>query len=126
MSAKDRLQDAFPALLAALESTAPSIEAMAPFRRDLRLLCDPQVHEERIDAAIDAHVGAITQLSTRAQTGALRRRLELKIEQTSLEAIPCDAVLRDRLTALHEKRNLACQVPHSPQTLIYRSTIESS
>lgn len=126
MSAKDRPQIAFPELLAALQSTAPSMEAMRPFAHALRVLCDPRRHEERIDAAIEEHVGAIVQLSTRTQTGALRGRLELRIEQTSLSEVPCDAVLRARLTAIHEKRSLASQVPHSTETLIYRSTIAST
>src|SRR5690348_12427682 len=108
MTAKDRLQQHFPQLLAALEAST----AMQPFAWDLRCALDPRTHEERIDAAIADHVGAITQLSTRSQTGALRRRLELRLTQTSLEAVPCDAVLRDRLTRLYEKRNLARQVPH--------------
>ena len=124
--AKARLQARYGALLAALGSTLPSMDAMEPFLRDLRILLDPRTHEERIDAAIEEHVGAITQLSTRAQTGALRCRLEQRIEQTSLEAVPCDAVLRARLTAMHEKRSLRGQVPHEAARVTYRSTIESA
>jgi hypothetical protein len=121
--AKERLQRAFPELLAALEASP----AMRPYLHSLRVLLDPRTLQERVDAAIEEHIGRLTALSTRAQTGALAGRLAKVLTLTSLEYVPCDKVLRDRLIAYHAtKRNSGAEIPHRQVGGPYASTIGST
>ena len=121
--AKARLRQRYGALLAALDASP----AMQPFAHELRILLDPRPKQARLDAAIEQYIGRLTVASTRDQTSAFAGRLAAVLPRTSLERVPCDKVLRERLTAYHEKkRNFAAAIPHEGCELTYRSTIAST
>ena len=94
--AEHRLRERFPALLEALQGSP----AMRPFAHDLRVLLDPYTKAQRITAAVQQHIGALTHLSSRDITSALERRLARFLEQTSLEAPPSLPAIRSRVRAL--------------------------
>jgi hypothetical protein len=81
---------------------------------------------ERIEAAVQQYVGALTHVSTGLITGALQKRLAARLTKTSLEDVPCDKAIRKVLIAMQKDGIWPPRIPYGPFELTYASTIRST